>query len=75
MADRNYMKRYTIKRMFVDILRCAKMGAKSNAKSDLDSLFGMILYMRSVNDITDEEYKRINNLRFLIIKKYNIYRG
>ena len=72
MADRNYMKRYTIKRMFVDILKFAKIGAKSNAKSYSDSLFGMILYMRSVNDITDEEYERINNLRYLIIDKYNI---
>ena len=72
MADRNHMKQYTIKRMFVEILRFAKIGSKSNAKSYSDSLFGMILYMRSVNDITDEEYERINNLRYLIIDKYNI---
>ena len=72
MTDRNYMKQYIIKRMFVDILKFAKIGAKSNAKSYSDSLFGMILYMRSVNDITDEEYERINNLRYLIIDKYNI---
>lgn len=72
MADRNYMKLYAIKRMFVDILKFSKIGAKSNAKSYSDSLFGMILYMRSVNDITEEDYQRINNLRYLIIDKYNI---
>ena len=72
MADRNYMKLYAIKRMFVDILKFSKIGAKSNAKSYLDSLFGMILYMRSVKDITEEDYQRINNLRYLIIDKYNI---
>lgn len=72
MTDRNYMKQYIIKCMFVDILKFSKIGAKSNAKSYSDNLFGMILYMRSVNDITDEEYERINNLRYLIIDKYNI---
>ena len=73
IMDRNHMKQYTIKRMFVDILKFSKIGAKSNAKSYSDSLFGMILYMRSVDDITEEEYQRINHLRYLILENYNIH--
>lgn len=71
--DRNHMKKHCIQSMLVDIIRCAKKGHSNNAKSYSDSLFGMILYMRAVDDITEEEYKRINNLRYLILDNYNIH--
>lgn len=70
--DRNHMKKHCIKSMFIDMLRNAKKGYEKNAKSYSDNLFGMILYMRAVDDITEEEYQRINNLRYLIHDKYNI---
>lgn len=73
IMDRNHMKKHCIQSMFVDIIRCAKKGYNNNAKSYSASLFGMVLYMRSVDDITEEEYKRINNLRYLILDKYNIH--
>lgn len=71
--DRKHMKKHCIATMFIDIIRNAKKGHERNAKSYSENLFGMILYMRSVDDITEEEYKRINNLRYLILDKYNIH--
>ena len=73
IMDRNHMKKHCIQSMFVDMIRYAKKGYNNNAKSYSDRLFGMVLYMRSVDDITEEEYHRINNLRYLILKKYNIH--
>lgn len=73
IMDRNHMKKHCIKSMLVDMMRCAKKGYNNNAKSYSENLFGMILYMRSVDDITEEQYKRINNLRYLILDKYNIH--
>ena len=73
MADRNHMEKHCIQSMFVDMIRCAKKGYNNNAKSYSDSLFGMVLYMRSVDDITEEEYQRINHLRYLILENYNIH--
>ena len=71
--DRNHMKKHCIQSMFVYMIRCAKKGHNNNAKSYSDSLFGMILYMRSVDDITEEEYQRINHLQYLILENYNIH--
>lgn len=71
--DRSHAKKYCITIMFIDIIRSAKKGYDKSAKSYSENLFGMILYMRSVDDITEEEYQRINNLRFLILKNYNIH--
>ena len=73
MADRNHIKKHCIQYMFVDIIRCAKKGYNNNAKIYSENLFGMILYMRAVDDITEEGYQRINNLRYLILDKYNIH--
>lgn len=73
IMDRNHMKKHCIQSMFVDIMRCAKKGYDRNAKSYSENLFGMILYMRSVDDITEEEYQRINHLRYLILENYNIH--
>ena len=53
------MKKHCIQSMFVYMIRCAKKGHNNNAKSYSASLFGMVLYMRSVDDITEEEYQRI----------------
>lgn len=73
IMDRNHMKKHCIQSMFVYMIRCAKKGHNNNAKSYSASLFGMVLYMRSVDDITEEEYQRINHLRYLILEKYNIH--
>ena len=73
IMDRNHMKKHCIQSMFVYMIRCAKKGYNNNAKSYSDSLFGMILYMRSVDDITEEEYQRVNHLRYLILENYNIH--
>lgn len=73
IMDRNHMKKHCIQSMFVYMIRCAKKGHNNNAKSYSASLFGMVLYMRSVDDITEEEYQRINHLRYLILENYNIH--
>lgn len=71
--DRSNTKKHCITTMFIDIIRNAKKGYDRNAKNYSENLFGMILYMRAVDEITEEEYQRINNLRYLILDKYNIH--
>ena len=73
IMDRNHMKKYCIKSMLVDMMRCAKKGYVNNAKGYSENLFGMLLYMRAVDDITEEEYQRVNHLRYLILENYNIH--
>lgn len=53
IMDRNHAKKHCITTMFIDIIRNAKKGYERNAKIYSENLFGMILYMRSVDDITE----------------------
>lgn len=71
--DREYFINYWIKSMLKDILRCAKKGYKNNARDYASNLQGMLFYMHSIGDISDETYNKVHNLKYLIIDRYNIY--
>lgn len=71
--DRKYMVRCWITEMLTSAIRDAKQDNKYCAKEIIDHLRGMILYMQSVEDITNDTRKKIYNLTRIIVRKYNLY--
>lgn len=73
MADRKWFVRYWIKEKLVSALRCAKKGNKCCAYMDLQSLRGMLQYMSTVGDISDETYEKVYRLTSIIELKYDVF--
>lgn len=71
--DRGYMVRFTITNTLKDILRCAKGGNTYCVAIYKENLIGVLLYMVSVGDITEETYNRVMALMRTITQKYKVY--
>ena len=70
--DRKIVIRTLIEERLKDILRCAKKRQTYNVNDYASQLFGMLEYACIAGDITKETDARINNLVWIIKKKYYI---
>lgn len=71
--DRKWFVNYHINSKIKDVIRNAKKGNEFVAHDDLEQFDGMITYMKSVGDITEEIYKKLYNIEVLIRRKYHLY--
>lgn len=71
--ERKWNVRYWIKTKLTDIIRCSKDGLFHCAKDYVVEFRGMLMYMQSVGDISEEIYNKIYNLTNLLVKKYDLY--
>lgn len=73
MNDREWDINYWIRYKLKNILYCAKRGNKYCARVNADELQGMLLYMQSVGDISEDVYNKVWNLNNLLVAKYSLY--
>lgn len=73
MNERKHKTNYLIKEFFIRAIKCAKHDNKYCAKEYLQELNGCLFYMQFVGDISEEIYNKLYKLKWLVIKKYDLY--
>lgn len=70
MNEREWDIRYWIKERLLGELTCAKRNLRFSAEREQAELTGMLHYMFSVGDISEETFKKVYKISRLIIKNY-----
>ena len=71
--EKEYYIRYWIAEFLRSALRCAKSGLINSSRSYLDELQGLLYYLYSTGDISEDAYNKLVRLKFIIIKQYGVY--
>ena len=71
--EKEYYIRYWIAEFLKSALRCAKSGLISSSRGYLDELQGLLHYLYSTGDISEDAYNKLVKIKFIIIKNYDVY--